>query len=273
MNAWRDGYVTANGIQLHYHRTGGDKPPIVMAHGATDNGLCWTPLARALEDEYDVIMVDARGHGLSDKPERNYNPQDHAEDLAGLIDALGLHAPILIGHSMGGSSTAYMAYLYPERVSRLILEDPGWSPPEVGGAVDDAAMLQRRRGMRERLVLRKSQPLEQVTAETRRDNPLWQDDEFPAHSEAKHQVTLHLFDAERKPAKMWWEVVRGLRCPTLVLTGDPERGAIITESMATTIRSLNPLVEVVRLAGAGHNVRREQRSAFLAEVRRFLKEG
>ena len=273
MNAWRDGYVKANGIQLHYHRTGGDKPPIVMAHGATDNGLCWSPLVRALEDEYDIIMVDARGHGLSDKPESNYSPQDHAEDLAGVIDALGLQTPILIGHSMGGSSSAFMAFLYPERVSRLILEDPGWSPTEVGATVDDVAMQERRRGMRERLILRKSQPLEQVTAETRRDNPLWSDDEFPAHSEAKHQVTLSLFDSARKPAKMWWEVVPGLRCPTLVLTGDIERGAIITEGMAETIRSLNPQVEVVRLAGAGHNVRREQWPAFLAEVRRFLNEG
>ena len=41
MNEWQDDYVTANGIRLHYWRTGGDKPPLVLSHGITDSGLCW----------------------------------------------------------------------------------------------------------------------------------------------------------------------------------------------------------------------------------------
>jgi N-formylmaleamate deformylase len=65
MAHWQSGDVTANGIRLHYTRTGGDKPPLVLAHGVTDDGLCWTPVAAALAPDYDVIMVDARGHGRS----------------------------------------------------------------------------------------------------------------------------------------------------------------------------------------------------------------
>lgn len=42
---WTDGYVLANGIRIHYWRTGGNKPPLVMAHGSSDDGLCWTNLA------------------------------------------------------------------------------------------------------------------------------------------------------------------------------------------------------------------------------------
>jgi pimeloyl-ACP methyl ester carboxylesterase len=126
--------------------------------------------------------------------------------------------------------------------------------------------------MQERLVWRKTLSLEELTAATRGENPLWSDDEFPAHSEAKHQVSLQVFKAVRSPAKPWWEVVPGLRCPTLVLTGDTERGAIITEGMAEKIHALNPKVEVVQLAGAGHNVRREQFDAFVRHVRRFLGE-
>jgi N-formylmaleamate deformylase len=56
MAQWQSGDVTANGIKIHYTRTGGGKTPLVLNHGATDNGLCWTPVARALEAEYDVIM-------------------------------------------------------------------------------------------------------------------------------------------------------------------------------------------------------------------------
>src|SRR5262245_60062606 len=73
MNQWSSQDVTANGITIHYYRTGnGDKPALVLSHGASDSGLCWTRLTRALEADYDVIMPDARGHGLSDAPATGY---------------------------------------------------------------------------------------------------------------------------------------------------------------------------------------------------------
>src|ERR671936_61945 len=105
MTEWFSGEVSANGIRMHYSRTGGDTPPLVLAHGATDDGLCWTRLARALEPEYDVIMPDARGHGRSDAPPSGYSSADHAQDLAGLIRALGLATPAVGGHSMGAATT------------------------------------------------------------------------------------------------------------------------------------------------------------------------
>ena len=126
--------------------------------------------------------------------------------------------------------------------------------------------------MQERLAWYKTRPIEEITATTRRDNPLWSDEEFPAHSESKLQVASQVIPLVRPPAKPWWEIVPGLRSPTLVLTGDTERGAIITEGMAEKIHSLNPRVEVVRLAGAGHSVRRDQFDAFVREVKRFLSE-
>src|SRR4029079_7250210 len=94
---WVSGDAAANGITIHYSRTGGadggGKPPLVLSHGATDNGLCWTRVARDLESDFDVIMPDARGHGLSDAPEQGYSSAEHAADLAGLIRALGLERP------------------------------------------------------------------------------------------------------------------------------------------------------------------------------------
>jgi N-formylmaleamate deformylase len=56
---WRQNDLSVNGVRLHYSRTGhGDKPPLVFVHGFLDNGLCWTPVARDLEAEYDVIALD-----------------------------------------------------------------------------------------------------------------------------------------------------------------------------------------------------------------------
>jgi pimeloyl-ACP methyl ester carboxylesterase len=275
MNAWTDGYVQANGIRLHYYRTGGDvgddKAPLLLAHGITGNGLCWSRLARALEDAFDLIMVDARGHGLSDKPEKGYGPHDHAADLASIIQVLGLGQTAVLGHSMGGASAAIMAATHPELVNRLILEDPAWFPPDPAAPQEDeAAAHQRRREWEERIAWRKTLSLEEVTAATRRENPLWTDEEFPAHSEAKHQVSPNVVQFIHEPVQRWWEVVPQLRCPTLVLTGDTARGVVITESMAEKIPTLTPHIEVVRLAGAGHNVRREQFDLFVHHVRRFL---
>lgn len=67
-DGWSDGFAYANGIRIHYYRAmpAPGKPVMVMCHGVTDNGLCWTTLAWKLQDSYDIYMVDTRGHGLSD---------------------------------------------------------------------------------------------------------------------------------------------------------------------------------------------------------------
>lgn len=58
-----------------------------MLHGLTANGACWAAVAHALEEDYDVIMPDARGHGKSSAPDDGYRYEDHANDVVGLIEA------------------------------------------------------------------------------------------------------------------------------------------------------------------------------------------
>ena len=65
------------------------------------DGLTWTRLAKALEEEYEVIMPDARGHGRSDGGLRDVTAKTLAEDVAALIGALGVERPFVLGHSMG----------------------------------------------------------------------------------------------------------------------------------------------------------------------------
>src|SRR5262249_28576816 len=62
---WPGGVCDSNGIRIHYLRTGVRKPPVVLLHGLIGSGACWTPLARALESDFDVVLPDARGHGES----------------------------------------------------------------------------------------------------------------------------------------------------------------------------------------------------------------
>jgi pimeloyl-ACP methyl ester carboxylesterase len=137
---WVQGDVNANRIKVHYYRTGGDKPRFVLSHGFSDNGMCWIRAAKALEDAYDLIMPDARGHGLSSAPEGGYDDTTRAADLARFVMALGLAKPAAMGHSMGAATTAVAAANYPELFSCIVLEDPPWfsaEPPHDAGQAGD----------------------------------------------------------------------------------------------------------------------------------------
>ena len=129
MTKWITGICEANGINIHYLRTGGSKPPLVLLHGLTGSGACWIPLARSLEGEYDVVMPDARGHGNSSTPVGGYRYEDHANDVVGLIHGLGLAAPVLLGHSMGGMIAAVVGSQLAAGIRGLILADPTFLSP------------------------------------------------------------------------------------------------------------------------------------------------
>jgi pimeloyl-ACP methyl ester carboxylesterase len=143
MMSWITGFQETNGISIRYLRTGGDKPPIVLLHGLTGNGACWTPLARSLEKEYDVVMPDARGHGYSSTPLHGYRYEDHAADVIELIRRLGLCAPILLGHSMGGMTAAVVASLAAKSIRAAILVDPTFLNPQRQREVFDSDVAER----------------------------------------------------------------------------------------------------------------------------------
>ncbi len=124
MSSLETGRVDANGISLRYYRSGGNGPALVLAHGMTDMGLCWTRVADSLLHKYDVVLYDARGHGESDAPEDGYDPQNHCEDLRGLLLSLKLDRPRLLGHSLGAVTVALLAATYPDMVRSVVLEDP-----------------------------------------------------------------------------------------------------------------------------------------------------
>ena len=126
MSNWSSGDIVSNGIRIRYHRTGGDKRTLLITHGFSDNGLFWSRFARAMENDYDVVLYDRRGHGFSDAPDSGYTYHDYAEDMAGLIAALGLDRPHILGHSGGAVVAAILAATKPDLPASLVLEDPSW---------------------------------------------------------------------------------------------------------------------------------------------------
>jgi N-formylmaleamate deformylase len=249
------------GGALAYHRTGGGGPPMVLSHGLTDNGLCWSRFAAAMAPDFDVIMLDARGHGESSRIDAA-DPRDPALDIAEAVEALGLDQPVVIGHSVGARSTAAYANAFPDRISKVILEDP----PFLAVAEPAAAEARRNRFRRQVDSFREMTDSELV-ALGRATSPTWHDDEFAAWAEAKRQVDPLAVPTYSRP---WQESVARIAVPTLLIYGEADRGGLVTADLAAEAASINPNISSVQIRGAGHNIRRENFPAYLSVVRAFL---
>lgn len=123
-------FTQTNGISLHYLDHPGDEPTLIVLHGLTANAHFFDGLA-ASSLPNRLLAVDLRGRGQSDKPEAGYSMADHAADILGLMDNLGLAQAILVGHSFGGLLACYLAARHPQRVAKCIIMDSGYLHPNV----------------------------------------------------------------------------------------------------------------------------------------------
>lgn len=261
---WTEGYVFANGIRIHYWRTGGNKPALVMAHGSSDDGLCWTNLAREFQDQYDIVMFDARGHGLSDPPTPSDASDVQVEDLAGLIKELKLVRPILMGHSMGSSSVANFAAKYPDVPRAVILEDPGLVRPAAPAASANPLSPEQRRA---NVLARNNTSEEELVAGCMKNSPKWgrSECEFWAPSKRRHHPGTASVNTGARPPMS--EVFAKITAPTLILKADAQGDLRKqNEEVAAKLRK----GKIVHVEGAGHNVRRENKAQTLEALRAFL---
>jgi pimeloyl-ACP methyl ester carboxylesterase len=129
------GDVDGGQVRLNYWRRGQGQPLLVL-HGVTAWGLDWARFARRVEGQVDCVLLDQRVHGYSDKPAGGYSYAQMAEDAWQVIDRLGLHQPLVLGHSMGGGVALALAAAHPGTVDRLLLVDPAIRvdvPPDPAG--------------------------------------------------------------------------------------------------------------------------------------------
>ncbi|MCB0046310.1 MAG: alpha/beta hydrolase [Caldilineaceae bacterium] len=125
-------FAHVNHIDLHYLDHAGGEPTVVLMPGLTANAHSFDGLITAgLSPAVRVLALDLRGRGLSEQPESGYTMADHAADVIGLLDHLGLEQAVIGGHSFGGLLTIYMAVHYPERMSKGIIIDAGLLHPDV----------------------------------------------------------------------------------------------------------------------------------------------
>ncbi|MDX2154117.1 MAG: alpha/beta hydrolase [Bryobacteraceae bacterium] len=264
---WTDGYVLTNGIRMHYWRAAAPgKVPLVLAHGSSDDGLCWTNLAKELEGAYDIIMIDARGHGLSDPPKPGDPTDVQADDLAGLIRELKLDRPIVMGHSMGSYAAAAFAAKYPDVPRAVVLEDPNLAnrpmTPPPGAPADPES---RRAATLKRNNLTEAD----LVAECMKGTPKWgrNECEIWAPSKRRHHpdTALGRGVGARTPMS---ELFTKITVPTLILKAEAQ-GEVRQQNEKTT--AILKHGQIVHIDGAGHNVRRDEKQRTLDVLKPFLK--
>ncbi|MBX3066396.1 MAG: alpha/beta hydrolase [Anaerolineae bacterium] len=275
LSHWTQSDLIVNGVQIHYYRTGkGDKRPLVLVHGFSDNGLCWSPVARQLESEYDVIMPDMRGHGLSARLQPG-EKVDMAADLAGLIRTLALGSPLICGHSMGAMITYQIGVRFPELASALVLEDPPWwfpqpqvvQPPQSDESAEPPIAKWARSLAH--------QTFDELLAQNRLDHPDWPDELLLPMCESKKQLDPAIVDTMVKRMNAqevnWLTSIENVKHPVLLVVGNAELGGIVTAEVVAKVKQLNPQVNITVISDVGHLIRFDKPGEFMNTLRSFLK--
>lgn len=261
MTRWTSGVCQANGINIHYLRTGGDKPPVVLLHGLMTSGACWTPLAQTLEKNYDVIMPDARGHGNSSAPDQGYCYDNLAADVLSFIEKLGIANPVLLGHSMGGMTAAIVASRSPKRLKGLILADPTFLSPKRQREVSKSDIK-----VQHRQILKRSK--EDFLAELRIRHKHRPPKLIELFVQARFQTSVNAFDILTPPNPSYRQLIKALAIPTLLVIGGI--GGIVSPLLAAKLARLNQCLKVVQIAEAGHGIPYDQPKHFSAAIQTFL---
>ena len=259
---WSRGTCETNGIRVHYVRTGGARPAVVLLHGLIGSGACWAPLARALEAEFDVVMPDARGHGGSSAPLHGYRYDDHASDVIGLIRGLELSRPVVLGHSMGGMTAAVVASRGAELVRGVILVDPTFLSPERQREVRDSDVAEQHR---QELGLAKAE----LVAKARARHPRRSLELVELQAEARLGTRLAAFDVLTPPTPDYRAVVRAIEVPAMLVIGD---SPVVTLDVARELCGLHTRLRVEQIEDAGHGLPFDQPERLGDRVLAFLRE-
>jgi pimeloyl-ACP methyl ester carboxylesterase len=112
-------YADVNGLHLYYE-THGSGRPMILLHGGLGTGEMFGPILPTLAENHQVIAPDLQGHGRTADIDRPIDIRLMADDIAALIDHLGLDKPDVVGYSLGGGVAFMTASKYPEKIGKLV---------------------------------------------------------------------------------------------------------------------------------------------------------
>jgi pimeloyl-ACP methyl ester carboxylesterase len=262
---------------------GGDGPPLLLIHGWPGTWYYWRLAMPALAREFEVIAVDQRGIGLTDKPEDGYDTTTLANDLAGLMDVLGHERFAVVGVDTGMLIGYALAADHPDRVACLAVGEaflPGITPPApltLPDAVVDRLWhipFNQLRETNEKLVRGRediffgaefaaSAGTNKLPAETVR----YYVDGLASSPEALHG-SFQLYRAFGASAAQNVERrARRLTMPVLAMGGEQSGGTMAADTMKLVADD----VETVVFPGIGHWIAEQDPDAFVAALAAFVR--
>ncbi len=197
-------YADVNGINLYYETYGSGRP-LVLLHGGLGSGEMFGPTLPKLAEHHQVIAPDLQGHGRTADIDRPIDIRLMADDIAALIDHLGLEKPDVVGYSMGGGVALQTAVKYPTQVGRLVV-----CSANVWRSAIPAEMLEQQGQVNAQ------------AAEFMKDTPMYElyqrvaprPEDFPKLLDKIGQAMAKDFDFS--------DEVRGLQMPTLIMAADAD---------------------------------------------------
>lgn len=284
-DGWSEGFVSANGIRIHYYHAvpAPGKPVILAVHGVMDTGLTWASVAKELQGEYDMYMLDSRGHGLSDPFNGSEDRNTLLKDVVEAAQKLGIEKPILMGHSMGGAIVIRLGDEYPDFARAIIVVDAGISaprpqnnnasgtpPPPQSPRPSSDPLSVGMRGTPEDLVKQNNYSFEDLVAKAHRENSRWSmmDCGYWAvaikqyhgpYSEEAWQVMNSSMRNENALAR--------IQLPMIILKADAQPETREAHQKAASVMQHGKLVHIDNSA---HNVQRDQPKRAAEVIREFL---
>jgi len=197
-------YAEVNGINLYYetHRAG---RPMILLHGGLGSGEMFGPTLPTLAESHQVIVPDLQGHGRTADIDRPLDIRLMADDIAALIDHLGLDKPDLVGYSLGGGVAFFTASKYPEKVRKLVM----------------AAANIRRDAIPAEMLAQQGQ-VNAAAVEFMKDTPMYQLYERVAPRPEDFGRLLDKIGESMSKDFDLTEEVRGLQVPTLIVAADAD---------------------------------------------------
>jgi esterase len=266
--------ITVNGVNLRYLDWGSEgKTPLVCLHGHTGQARIWDEFAEVMSDQYHVLAVDQRGHGLSGHADDGYARDRFVEDLAAFVDALELKTFVLVGLSMGGWHSLLYTANNQERVERIVIVDIGPEPSETARNAPS----------------RPPSPMEFESVQAsfdwmRESNPWASDERLMQDAEDKlrqldsgkwgWRADAVLFNTPlpdmTDPGLIgrYWNAIDTITCPILEVRG--EGSPLVSDEVLDRIKSRGHNLTSVDVADAGHVVTVDKPHEFIDAVSAYL---
>ena len=197
-------YAEVNGLNLYY-QTHGTGRPLILLHGGLMSNETFGPVLPQLAERYQVIAPDLQGHGRTADIDRPIDLRLMADDIAALIDHLGLEKADLVGYSLGGGVALHTAAKYPDKVRRLVALSANIRPDAI------YPELRAQQGQ-----------VNAAAAEFMKDTPMYQLYQRVAPRPEDFPRLLDKIGAAMAKDFDFTDEVRGLQVPTLIVAADAD---------------------------------------------------